>query len=68
MPPMKFPAYLATDRLTRGSSVSGGFATVQPGSQLSINAVEGFPLEEFSSEVCFSAHIGDSASAKKTVQ
>lgn len=32
-------------------SVSGGFAIVQPGSQLSINAVEGFPLEEFSSEV-----------------
>lgn len=31
--------------------VSGGFAIVQPDSQLSINAVEGFPLEEFSSEV-----------------
>ncbi|KAI4224001.1 MAG: hypothetical protein L6R36_005000 [Xanthoria steineri] len=30
--------------------VSGGFAIVQPDSQLSINAVEGFPLEEFSSE------------------
>ncbi|KAL8722915.1 MAG: hypothetical protein Q9225_000685 [Loekoesia sp. 1 TL-2023] len=30
--------------------LSGGFATVQPGSQLSINAVEGFPLEDFSSE------------------
>ncbi|KAL8973154.1 MAG: hypothetical protein Q9183_000117 [Haloplaca sp. 2 TL-2023] len=30
--------------------VSGGFATVQPDSQLSINAVEGFPLEDFSSE------------------
>ncbi|KAL8950760.1 MAG: hypothetical protein Q9222_003215 [Ikaeria aurantiellina] len=30
--------------------VSGGFAVVQPGSQLSINAVEGFPLEDFSSE------------------
>ncbi|KAI4129074.1 MAG: hypothetical protein LQ338_002424 [Usnochroma carphineum] len=30
--------------------LSGGFAIVQPGSQLSINAVEGFPLEEFSSE------------------
>ncbi|KAI4207228.1 MAG: hypothetical protein LQ348_000651 [Seirophora lacunosa] len=27
-----------------------GFAIVQPGSQLSINAVEGFPLEEFSAE------------------
>lgn len=25
---------------------------MQPGSQLSINAVEGFPLEDFSSEVC----------------
>lgn len=24
---------------------------MQPGSQLSINAVEGFPLEEFSSDV-----------------
>ncbi|KAL8903892.1 MAG: hypothetical protein Q9207_003634 [Kuettlingeria erythrocarpa] len=30
--------------------LSGGFAIVQPGSQLSINAVEGFHLEEFSSE------------------
>jgi len=30
--------------------VSGGFATVQPGSQLSINAVEGYPLEDFSAE------------------
>ena len=32
-------------------SVSGGFAVVQPDSQLSINAVEGFPLEEFSADV-----------------
>lgn len=31
--------------------VSGGFAVVQPGSQLSINAVEGFPVEEFSADV-----------------
>lgn len=30
--------------------VSGGFAVVQPGSVLSINAVEGYPLEDFSSE------------------
>lgn len=30
--------------------VSGGFAIVQPNSQLSINAVEGFPLEDFSAE------------------
>lgn len=30
--------------------VSGGFATVQPGSKLSINAVEGFALEDFSVE------------------
>ncbi|MCJ1467731.1 delta subunit of the central stalk of mitochondrial F1F0 ATP synthase, atp16 [Pseudocyphellaria aurata] len=28
--------------------LSGGFAIVQPGSKLSINAVEGFPLEDFS--------------------
>lgn len=27
--------------------LSGGFAIVQPGSQLSINAVEGYPLEDF---------------------
>lgn len=33
--------------------VSGGFAIVQPGSQLSINAVEGFPLEDFSADVGF---------------
>ncbi|KAI9775443.1 MAG: delta subunit of the central stalk of mitochondrial F1F0 ATP synthase, atp16 [Candelina submexicana] len=32
------------------SAVSGGFAIVQPNSQLSINAVEGFPLDEFSGE------------------
>ncbi|RMZ91462.1 hypothetical protein DV736_g1302, partial [Chaetothyriales sp. CBS 134916] len=30
--------------------LSGGFAVVQPNSVLSINAVEGFPLEDFSSE------------------
>lgn len=30
--------------------VSGGFATVQPNSLLSINAVEGYPLEDFSIE------------------
>lgn len=33
--------------------MSGGFAVVQPDSQLSVNAVEGFPLEDFSSEVCY---------------
>lgn len=31
-------------------AVSGGFATVQPGSKLSINAVEGAPIEDFSAE------------------
>ncbi|KAL2357127.1 ATP synthase [Cryomyces antarcticus] len=31
--------------------LSGGFAVVQPGSVLSINAVEGYPLEDFSAEV-----------------
>ncbi|KAK3178774.1 hypothetical protein OEA41_000911 [Lepraria neglecta] len=31
--------------------LSGGFAIVQPGSQLSINAVEGFPLDDFSADV-----------------
>ncbi|KAF2203134.1 ATP synthase subunit delta, mitochondrial [Delitschia confertaspora ATCC 74209] len=30
--------------------LSGGFAVVQPGSQLSINAVEAYPLEDFSAE------------------
>ncbi|KAL2048471.1 hypothetical protein N7G274_000383 [Stereocaulon virgatum] len=30
--------------------LSGGFAIVQPGSQLSINAVEGFPLDDFSAD------------------
>lgn len=30
--------------------MSGGFAIVQPDSVLSINAVEGFPLEDFSAE------------------
>jgi F-type H+-transporting ATPase subunit delta len=38
------------DWLTHGCPVSGGFAIVQPNSQLSINAVEGFPIEDFSEE------------------
>jgi F-type H+-transporting ATPase subunit delta len=41
---------LARAGLTSYSSVSGGFAIVQPNSQLSINAVEGFPIEDFSEE------------------
>ncbi len=32
------------------ATVSGGFATVQPGSKISINAVEGYALEDFSAE------------------
>ncbi|PGH23248.1 ATP synthase subunit delta, mitochondrial [Polytolypa hystricis UAMH7299] len=35
---------------TKQFFLSGGFAIVQPDSQLSINAVEGFPLEDFSAE------------------
>lgn len=31
-------------------AVSGGFAVVQPNSALSINAVEAYPLEDFSAE------------------
>jgi len=31
-------------------TVSGGFAVVQPNSVMSINAVEGYPLEDFSPE------------------
>lgn len=31
--------------------MSGGFAVVQPDSQLSINAVEGYALEDFSIDV-----------------
>lgn len=38
-------------RLTRDIClVSGGFAVVQPNSVLSINAVEGYPIEDFSAE------------------
>jgi len=33
--------------------VSGGFAVVQPDSQLSINASEAYPLEDFSADVSF---------------
>ncbi len=33
--------------------VAGGFAIVQPDSVLSINATEGYPLEEFSADVSF---------------
>lgn len=32
------------------STVSGGFAVVQPNSSLSVNAVEAYPLEDFSAE------------------
>lgn len=32
------------------SIVSGGFAVVQPNSVLSINATEGYPIEDFSAE------------------
>ncbi len=36
--------------LTKPWTVSGGFAIVQPNSVMSINAVEGYPLEDFSLE------------------
>lgn len=36
--------------LTRTATVAGGFAVVQPNSVLSINAIEGYPIEDFSSE------------------
>lgn len=36
----------------RFSIVSGGFANVHPNNTLTINAVEAFPLEAFSAEVC----------------
>ncbi|KAL2007925.1 hypothetical protein VTN00DRAFT_7907 [Thermoascus crustaceus] len=35
---------------TKQFFLSGGFAVVQPDNQLSINAVEGFPLEDFSAD------------------
>jgi F0F1-type ATP synthase epsilon subunit len=38
--------------------LSGGFAVVQPGSVLSINAVEGYPLEDFSADVGRTWRIG----------
>ncbi|KAK2070311.1 hypothetical protein P8C59_004815 [Phyllachora maydis] len=38
--------------------LSGGFAIVQPNSTLSINAVEGYPLEDFSAEAV-RAHIAE---------
>jgi F0F1-type ATP synthase epsilon subunit len=39
--------------------LSGGFAVVQPGSQLSINAVEGYPLEDFSADVSILSAVVD---------
>lgn len=41
--------------VTKKFFVAGGFAIVQPDSSLSINAVEGYPLEDFSSEALKSA-------------
>lgn len=35
---------------SRVIAVSGGFAVVQPNSSLSINAVEAYPLEDFSAD------------------
>ncbi|KAK9382565.1 ATP synthase subunit delta [Kockiozyma suomiensis] len=35
---------------TKQFFISGGFATVQPGSLLSINAIEAYPVEDFSAE------------------
>ncbi|KAI9747387.1 MAG: delta subunit of the central stalk of mitochondrial F1F0 ATP synthase, atp16 [Lichina confinis] len=35
---------------TKQYFLAGGFATVQPDSQLTVNAVEGFPLEDFSAD------------------
>ncbi|ODQ69785.1 hypothetical protein LIPSTDRAFT_32736, partial [Lipomyces starkeyi NRRL Y-11557] len=35
---------------TKQFFVSGGFAVVQPGSLLSINAIEAYPVEDFSAE------------------
>lgn len=37
--------------LTPLKTVSGGFAVVQPGSKLSINAVEGYSLDSFNADV-----------------
>ena len=37
--------------------VSGGFATVQPNSVLSINAVEGYPLEDFSADLSSNSYV-----------
>jgi F-type H+-transporting ATPase subunit delta len=37
--------------LSNALIVSGGFAVVQPGSLLSINAIEAYPVEDFSAEV-----------------
>lgn len=45
------PAAIKTDM--NNWLVSGGFAVVQPNSELSINAVEAYPLEDFSAEVSF---------------
>lgn len=44
LPNSRSVAYILT------SQVSGGFAIVQPDSVLSINAVEGYPIEDFSEE------------------
>jgi hypothetical protein len=39
-----------TETVANFSTVSGGFASVQPNSRLDINAVEGYALEDFSEE------------------
>ena len=45
-----YPLILASPHLVP-FTVSGGFATVHPNNMLTINAVEGAPLEHFSAEV-----------------
>jgi F0F1-type ATP synthase epsilon subunit len=45
-----YPAKTNYKLLTSHGTVSGGFAIVQPNSVLSINAVEGYALEDFSAD------------------
>jgi len=46
--PARSDSYIG--RSNKRAIVSGGFAIVQPNSVMNINAVEGYPLEDFSAE------------------
>jgi F0F1-type ATP synthase epsilon subunit len=51
MSPQRDEICVLTGRPARSLTVSGGFATMHPNNRLTINAIEAYPLEDFSQDV-----------------